>query len=124
MNTKTPSFKPSFPGPEGQEDMPYLLTPGPLTTSRTVKLAMLADWGSRDVEFRKIVGDIRKRILQLANCDGRYECVIMQGSGHLCHRGGAWQPVPGQAAQNPGGCQWRLWRPGGADPGAHRPAIS
>lgn len=81
MNTKTASFKPSFPGPEGQEDMPYLLTPGPLTTSRTVKLAMLADWGSRDVEFRKIVSNIRKRILQLANCDGRYECVIMQGSG-------------------------------------------
>ena len=81
MNTKTPPYKPPFPGPEGQEDMPYLLTPGPLTTSRTVKLAMLADWGSRDVEFRKIVGDIRKRILQLANCDGRYECVIMQGSG-------------------------------------------
>lgn len=81
MNTKTPSFKPSSPGPEGQEDMPYLLTPGPLTTSRTVKLAMLADWGSRDVEFRKIVSNIRKRILQLANCDGRYECVIMQGSG-------------------------------------------
>lgn len=81
MNTKTPAFKPSFPGPEGQEDMPYLLTPGPLTTSRTVKLAMLADWGSRDVEFRKIVSNIRKRILQLANCDGRYECVIMQGSG-------------------------------------------
>jgi 2-aminoethylphosphonate-pyruvate transaminase len=81
MNIKMPSFKPSFPGPEGQEDMPYLLTPGPLTTSRTVKLAMLADWGSRDVEFRKIVGDIRKRILQLANCDGRYGCVIMQGSG-------------------------------------------
>lgn len=49
MNAKTPPHKPPFPGPEGQEDMPYLLTPGPLTTSRTVKLAMLADWGSRDV---------------------------------------------------------------------------
>ena len=81
MNTKPQPYKPPFPGPEGQEDMPYLLTPGPLTTSRTVKLAMLADWGSRDVEFRKIVGDIRKRILELANCDRRYECVIMQGSG-------------------------------------------
>ena len=81
MNAKMPPHKPPFPGPEGQEDMPYLLTPGPLTTSRTVKLAMLADWGSRDVEFRKIVGDIRKRILEVANCDGRYECVIMQGSG-------------------------------------------
>jgi 2-aminoethylphosphonate-pyruvate transaminase len=81
MNTKPHPYKPPFPGPEGQEDMPYLLTPGPLTTSRTVKLAMLADWGSRDVEFRKIVDGIRKRILELANCDRRYECVIMQGSG-------------------------------------------
>ena len=81
MNAKTPPHKPPFPGPEGQEDMPYLLTPGPLTTSRNVKLAMLADWGSRDVEFRQLVADIRKRLLQLANCDSRYECVIMQGSG-------------------------------------------
>ena len=46
-----------YNGPEGQEDMPYLLTPGPLTTSRTVKATMLADWGSRDVEFRKVVVD-------------------------------------------------------------------
>eukprot|EP01034_Spumella_vulgaris_P010181 gene10181-12914_t len=44
-----------FNGPPGQEDMPYLLTPGPLTTSRTVKAAMLADWGSRDIGFRSIV---------------------------------------------------------------------
>ena len=51
------SFAPTFNGPEGQEDMPYLLTPGPLTTSRGVKLAMLADYGSRDVEFRAIVKD-------------------------------------------------------------------
>ncbi len=74
-------MKSSFNGPPGQEDMPYLLTPGPLTTSRNVKLAMLADWGSRDVEFRQLVADIRKRLLELANCDSRYECVIMQGSG-------------------------------------------
>ncbi len=74
-------MKSSFNGPPGQEDMPYLLTPGPLTTSRSVKLAMLADWGSRDVEFRQLVADIRRRLLELANCDSRYECVIMQGSG-------------------------------------------
>ncbi len=70
-----------FNGPPGQEDMPYLLTPGPLTTSRTVKAAMLADWGSRDIEFRRLVADIRKGLLDLAGCDGSYECVIMQGSG-------------------------------------------
>ncbi len=70
-----------FQGPAGQEDMPYLLTPGPLTTSRTVKLALLADWGSRDVEFRKLVKEIRQELLRLAGCDDTYECVLMQGSG-------------------------------------------
>jgi len=70
-----------FDGPPGQEDMPYLLTPGPLTTSRTVKAAMLADWGSRDIEFRRLVGEIRKGLLVLANADESYECVIVQGSG-------------------------------------------
>jgi 2-aminoethylphosphonate-pyruvate transaminase len=70
-----------YSGPPGQEDMPYLLTPGPLTTSRTVKATMLADWGSRDVEFRRVVADIRKGLLDLAGADGNYECVIVQGSG-------------------------------------------
>ena len=69
-----------FAGPPGQEDMPYLLTPGPLTTSRGVKAAMLADWGSRDIEFRRVVSEIRKGLLGLAGCDASYECVIMQGS--------------------------------------------
>ena len=72
---------PGPPGPPGQEDMPYLLTPGPLTTSRGVKSAMLSDWGSRDVEFRRVVSEIRKGLLGLAGCDESYECVIMQGSG-------------------------------------------
>ncbi|MGE0240255.1 MAG: hypothetical protein AB7S59_16160, partial [Parvibaculaceae bacterium] len=77
----TTSFAPTFNGPEGQEDMPYLLTPGPLTTSRGVKLAMLADYGSRDIEFRGIVKKIRSSLLDLAQCGPGYECVIMQGSG-------------------------------------------
>ena len=72
---------PRFSGPPGQEDMPYLLTPGPLTTSRTVKAAMLADWGSRDIEFRRVVSEIRQGMLALAGADQSYECVIMQGSG-------------------------------------------
>ena len=71
----------SFEGPEGQEDMPFLLTPGPLTTSRGVKMALLADWGSRDIEFRKLVKEIRQELLRIAGCDDTYECVIMQGSG-------------------------------------------
>lgn len=80
MNDISP-LKPRFKGPDGQEDMPYLLTPGPLTTSRTVKLALLADWGSRDIEFRTLVKEIRDGLKRLAGCDERYECVIMQGSG-------------------------------------------
>ncbi len=79
MNKQT--SLPHFEGPDGQEDMPYLLTPGPLTTSRTVKLAALADWGSRDVEFRILVKEIRDGLKHLAHCDAGFECVIMQGSG-------------------------------------------
>lgn len=70
-----------FNGPDGQEDMPYLLTPGPVTTSRGVKVAMLADWGSRDGEFTSLVKKIRRELLRLAGCNDNYDCVIMQGSG-------------------------------------------
>jgi 2-aminoethylphosphonate-pyruvate transaminase len=71
----------NFQGPQGQEDMPYLLTPGPLTTSRSVKMALLADWGSRDVEFKQVIREIRDELKNLAGCDNSYECVLMQGSG-------------------------------------------
>ena len=59
-----------------------LFTPGPLTTSPTVKQAMLRDLGSRDFEFIRIVREIRKELLKLAAADGRgYEAILMQGSG-------------------------------------------
>jgi 2-aminoethylphosphonate-pyruvate transaminase len=59
-----------------------LFTPGPLTTSRTVKQAMLRDLGSRDTEFIGIVRDIRRRLLALGGAsDGGYEAILMQGSG-------------------------------------------
>jgi 2-aminoethylphosphonate-pyruvate transaminase len=38
-----------------------LLTPGPLTTSLSVKQAMLRDIGSRDAEFLEIVREIREQ---------------------------------------------------------------
>ena len=81
MASVAPRAAPIFKGPPGQEDMPWLLTPGPLTTSRTVKLAMLADWGSRDPEFLEIVHDIRVSLLRLANGGPDHDCVLMQGSG-------------------------------------------
>src|SRR5580704_10813653 len=60
-----------------------LFTPGPLTTSATVKAAMLCDAGSRDAEFIAAVRDIRERLLRIggAAVGGDYECVPMQGSG-------------------------------------------
>lgn len=60
-----------------------LFTPGPLTTSATVKEAMLSDVGSRDHEFILAVKEIRSRLLELAHVSEEegYECVIMQGSG-------------------------------------------
>ena len=70
-----------FKGPEGQEDMPYLLTPGPHTTSQSVKIAMLADYGSRDGEFEGIVADICRHLLAIAGGTGDHACVLMQGPG-------------------------------------------
>ncbi len=62
---------------------PLLFTPGPLTTSATVKQAMLQDYGSRDYAFINAVKDIRNGLLELAGVSKEqgYECVIMQGSG-------------------------------------------
>jgi len=59
-----------------------LFTPGPLSTSKTVKQAMLRDLGSRDAEFLSLVSHIRRRLLELAHLtQGSYEVVLMQGSG-------------------------------------------
>ncbi|HEX6810139.1 MAG TPA: 2-aminoethylphosphonate--pyruvate transaminase [Planctomycetota bacterium] len=60
-----------------------LFTPGPLTTSPTVKSAMLRDLGSRDTEFISIVRDIRTRLLACAGVvqGAGYEAVLMPGSG-------------------------------------------
>jgi len=59
-----------------------LFTPGPLTTSRSVKQAMLRDLGSRDHAFLVVLADIRKRLLAVAGADpGDYAAIPLQGSG-------------------------------------------
>lgn len=60
-----------------------LFTPGPLTTSPSVKQAMLRDLGSRDFEFIELVHRVRSRLLALAGVSpaAGYEAVLMQGSG-------------------------------------------
>lgn len=61
-----------------------LFTPGPLTTSLSVKHAMLHDAGSWHYEFHKIVKSIQARLLTIAGVtrekDG-FEVVLLQGSG-------------------------------------------
>jgi 2-aminoethylphosphonate-pyruvate transaminase len=60
-----------------------LFTPGPLTTSLSVKQAMLRDAGSWHFEFNAIVASVRDRLLALTGLSrtAGYECVLLQGSG-------------------------------------------
>ena len=60
-----------------------LLTPGPLSTSETVKEAMLQDWCTWDKDYNEgIVTVIRKELLEVAGLDEKeYTTVLLQGSG-------------------------------------------
>ena len=60
---------------------PLLLTPGPLTTSKSVKSAMLHDWGSRDAGFLEINRTVLARLPEIVNGGSDYVTVPMQGSG-------------------------------------------
>ena len=60
---------------------PYLLTPGPLTTSLSVKQAMLHDYGSRDAAFIELNARILERLVDIVGGAGRYVAVPLQGSG-------------------------------------------
>lgn len=69
---------------ELNEGNPYLLlTPGPLSTTRTVKEAMLKDWCTWDEEYGGLVRSIRDRLVELAapGQEQDYTAVLMQGSG-------------------------------------------
>jgi len=60
---------------------PYLLlTPGPLSTTPSVKAVMLRDWCTWDRDYNDIVQDIRARLVTLA-ADPDFTAVLMQGSG-------------------------------------------
>lgn len=62
---------------------PLLFTPGPLTTSSTVKQQMLVDVGSRDEEgFLNKMHDVRKRLTHAAGVtQDTHDCVLIQGAG-------------------------------------------
>ena len=59
-----------------------LLTPGPLTTTDTVKQEMLFDHCTWDDDYKKITQEIRAGLLKLAHVSEQdYTAVLMQGSG-------------------------------------------
>ncbi|MFO0659939.1 MAG: 2-aminoethylphosphonate--pyruvate transaminase [Polyangiaceae bacterium] len=59
-----------------------LFTPGPLTTSATVKQAMMHDLGSRDAAFIAAVRRIRSGLLAVGRCEEpSYTAIPVQGSG-------------------------------------------
>lgn len=59
-----------------------LLTPGPLTTTDTVKREMLFDHCTWDDDYKAITQNIRKDLLDFAHCSEEiYTTVLMQGSG-------------------------------------------
>jgi len=61
---------------------PYILmTPGPLSTTKSVKAVMMRDWCTWDDDYNEIVQKIRKELVRLAAGKDEYTSVLMQGSG-------------------------------------------
>ena len=59
-----------------------LLTPGPLTTTDTVKQEMLVDRCTWDDDYKAVTQKIRRQLLELAHVsEDDYTAVLMQGSG-------------------------------------------
>lgn len=72
-NTPAPSLSPTGD--------PWLLTPGPLTTSPMVKQAMLHDYGSRDHGFIAVNRRMRAELLAIVGGQETHVAVPLQGSG-------------------------------------------
>jgi 2-aminoethylphosphonate-pyruvate transaminase len=60
---------------------PLLLTPGPLTTSKSVKQVMVHDWGSRDATFIRINQSVLTTLTEIIGGGSDFVTVPMQGSG-------------------------------------------
>ena len=59
-----------------------LLTPGPLTSSLTVREEMLVDRCTWDKDYKEMTQEVRRSLLELAHADpNEYTTVLMQGSG-------------------------------------------
>ena len=64
---------------------PVILTPGPVTTSAATRRAMLRDYSLNEPEFLALTAEIRERLVALANGEGRYVCVPLQGTGNAAN---------------------------------------
>lgn len=74
----------SFPEDKVLKNPYLLLTPGPLSTSETVRQAMLRDWCTWDDDYNLgVVTPIRKKLAQLASTSSpeAFTSVLLQGSG-------------------------------------------
>ena len=61
---------------------PYkLLTPGPLTTTLSVREAMMIDRCTWDDDYKRMTEEIRAGLLDFAHAGDDYTVVLMQGSG-------------------------------------------
>ncbi len=60
---------------------PILLTPGPLTTTRQTKEAMLVDWGSWDGAFNALTASVCRDLAAIAHAGASHVCIPLQGSG-------------------------------------------
>ena len=58
-----------------------LLTPGPLTTSASVRAALGRDWGSRHADFLALTARLRHRLAALVAAADTHVTVPVQGSG-------------------------------------------
>lgn len=59
----------------------YLLTPGPVTTSRAVREAMIADVSPNSAATIAMVAAIRRYLVDLVNGGAAYECIPFPGGG-------------------------------------------
>jgi 2-aminoethylphosphonate-pyruvate transaminase len=70
--------------PENRYGHRVLLTPGPLTTTATVRAAMQEDIGTWDDDAIELVREIRETLVELADGPaGSLTCTLMQGCGSM-----------------------------------------
>jgi 2-aminoethylphosphonate-pyruvate transaminase len=80
---------------------PYLLlTPGPLSTTPTVKAAMLRDWCTWDEDYNNLVQGMRRDLVLLGTSRPEaFTCVPMQGSGTFAVESVVGSVIPREGAK-------------------------